>query len=503
VLGVAVNSSQLAALQFPESLSADPKFVDLGGKGQRLYVEKTKGGDVLIHFNFEYYHVVARVIAANVVCSNGIVHIIDRVILLPDETARVVRDQRDLRLLLDAVVKAGLADALDTTAGITLFAPTDRAFIEAGIDIGNTSVAVLKKVLTYHVVPAVAYSTDVKDGEVVPTLEGGKLTLKVDKEGVHVNDARVIAANLLLKNGVAHVIDKVLMPPAALTDPTKTIVENAVATPNLKALVGVLSSKGYEPLLKALNGPGHFTVFAPDNAAFQAARINVSAVEAVTAILNYHVLGVAVNSSQLAALQFPETLSADPKFVDLGGKGQRLYVEKTERGDVLIHFNFEYYHVVARVITPNVVCSNGIVHIIDRVILLPDETARVVRDQRDLRVLLEAVVKAKLADALDTTAGITLFAPTDRAFYEAGINVSATPADVLAKVLKYHVVPAVAYSVDVKDGEVVPTLEGDKLTLHVDKSGVHVNNARVIAANVLLKNGVAHVVDKVLMPPKY
>lgn len=285
-----------------------------------------------------------------------------------------------------------------------------------------------------------------------------------------------------------------------MADPTKTIVENAVATPDLKDLVTVLSSKGYEGLLKALNGPGHFTVFAPDNAAFQAARINVSAVEAVTAILNYHVLGVAVNSSQLAALQFPETLSADPKFVTLGGKGQRLYVEKNERG-VFIHFNFGPYPVVARVTTANVVCSNGIVHIIDRVIFLPDETAHVVRDQRDLRVLLEAVVKAKLADALDTTPGITVFAPTDRAFYEAGINVKNTPADVLAKVLKYHVVPAVAYSTDVKDGEVVPTLEGGKLTLHVNKEGVQVNTARVIHANVLLKNGVAHVIDKVLMPP--
>merc|ERR1719273_222981 len=150
---------------------------------------------------------------------------------------------------------------------------------------------------------SVAFSTDIKDGEKVPTLEGGDLELRLREERVYVNGARVEYANIIVADGVVHIIDNVLIPKGFLVgDPTKTIVENAVATPQLSTLVKVLTTKGYEPVLKALSDPkGTFTVFAPNNEAFAEAKLNVSEVEAITATLLYHTLGVEVKSTDLKA----------------------------------------------------------------------------------------------------------------------------------------------------------------------------------------------------------
>jgi uncharacterized surface protein with fasciclin (FAS1) repeats len=112
----------------------------------------------------------------------------------------------------------------------------------------------------------------------------------------------------------------------------KTIVENAVATPVLSSLVSVLTAPGYEPVLNALNSPGNFTVFAPNNVAFAAAGLDPKDVELVTQVLYYHVLGAVVKSGDLKALQFPSTLMSDTKYVNLGAKGQVLGVSSTAAG---------------------------------------------------------------------------------------------------------------------------------------------------------------------------
>jgi len=277
----------------------------------------------------------------------------------------------------------------------------------------------------------------------------------------------------------------------ALADPTKTIVENAQATPSLSTLVTVLTTKGYEPVLTALSDPkGTFTVFAPNNDAFAEARLNVSEVEAVTATLLYHTLGVEVKSTDLKELQFVHSLSTDPKYVYLNGTGQNLGVSKD--GSVVRVNDI-------RVVLADVVCSNGIVHVIDRVIRLPQKTSTIAKEAK-LNILLEAVVKAGLVDTVDTTPGITIFAPTDTAFYKAKIDPAKVPVATLQAVLANHVVPAVAFSTDLKDGQQVKTLGGATLTVHIRGDHVYVENARVEFPNVITANGVVHVIDAVLQP---
>jgi len=280
----------------------------------------------------------------------------------------------------------------------------------------------------------------------------------------------------------------------------KTIVETAEATPALSSLVSVLTAPGYEPLLKALNGPGTFTVFAPNNDGFARAGLNITDVEKNTAILLMHVLGSVVRAGDLVDLQFPETLSTASKFVNLGeGVGQRLFIEKTGSGHVHIYFGDKR----ATVVLANVECSNGVVHVIDEVVTLPPLISQDILWPR-LHTLARAVDKAGLGNLIDTTAGITLFAPSDTAFRIAGIVIEDTPVDTLVAVLKNHVVATPKYSTEIVDREQLKSLGGGTLTLRKTRNPheFFVNNATVNVDDVLVRNGVAHVINRVLLPSK-
>merc|ERR1712127_596020 len=154
----------------------------------------------------------ANVVIADVECSNGVVHVIDRVITPFPEDIVATATAAGLSTLIQQVVKAGLAEAVLTTPGITVFAPTDAAFA-AIPNLPDLDVATLAEILLYHVAPAPAYSPELSSGP-VPTLNGNTVDVRVSAGGVQVNGANVIVANALVENGVVHVIDRVLIPPS-------------------------------------------------------------------------------------------------------------------------------------------------------------------------------------------------------------------------------------------------------------------------------------------------
>lgn len=280
----------------------------------------------------------------------------------------------------------------------------------------------------------------------------------------------------------------------------KTIVGTAITVPQLSTLVSVLSLPAYAPILNLLNSPGNYTVFAPTNDAFAKAGIDTSNTALVTAVLEYHVLGAAISSGALAALQFPNTLSNDANFVTLpGGQGQHLGVAKAN-GKVTLTYGIDAaVNGAATVVIPDVLCSNGIVHVIDTVLLLP-ELVSMTAVKAGLSTLLYAVLKANLQSLVDTTAGVTIFAPTNDAFAQIP-NLNSLSVAQLTTILAYHVVPAVAFSTDLSNGQSVKTLNGASLSVSITGTGVQINNANVVSANVLVDNGVVHVIDTVLLPP--
>lgn len=241
-----------------------------------------------------------------------------------------------------------------------------------------------------------------------------------------------------------------------------------------------------------MSSPGNYTVFAPNNKAFAAAGLDVADVAKVTAIIEYHILGSVVLSTDLKSQQFPRSIMTDPDYVELGGAGQALDVAMSD--GVWIYFRTG----AAKVILADVLCSNGVVHVIDMVLMLPLSTPATVGAAK-LNTLAKALTMTGLLDAVDLTPSLTIFAPTDEAFAALG-DINAIPMKTLAAVLEYHVVPAVAYSVDVQNGT-LPTLLGQELKITVGKN-IKINGATdVIALNILTKNGVIHIIDKVLIPP--
>jgi len=293
---------------------------------------------------------------------------------------------------------------------------------------------------------------------------------------------------------------------AALAYAQRSIVETAVATPQLSTLVSVLTLPAYAPVLNLLSGPGPFTVFAPNNAAFAQANIDPNQVALVTAVLQYHVLSGRVLSTDLApGANIATTLLNNPAYVNLGN-GVNARVNAVRSGNnVQLSWSVPTGQFLANVVAANVICTNGVVHIIDRVMFFPDDVPTTARNG-GLTTLVEAVVLANLANAVTNTAALTIFGPTNGAF--AAVNWRGlTPAQLVA-VLTYHVVPAVVYSTQLSNGQRAPTLNGQQLVVNIVGSSVGLSdtNGRALATvalpNVLTKNGVVHVIDRVMVPPQ-
>merc|ERR1712147_478050 len=222
----------------------------------------------------------------------------------------------------------------------------------------------LAAVLTYHVVSGAAvYSKDLPQN--VKTLQGQDVVITSSSDGVRINrNSKVTVADIAAKNGVVHIIDTVLIPPSPTTmapaKASKNIVELAVATPALSTLVTALKAGD---LVGALQGPGPFPVFAPTNAAFgklpkaELARLlEPRNVKDLVAVLTYHVVsGAAVYSKDLKPTQNVKTL-----------QGQDVLITSSSDG-VRINRN-------SKVTMADIAATNGVVHIIDTVLMPPSPT---------------------------------------------------------------------------------------------------------------------------------
>lgn len=260
----------------------------------------------------------------------------------------------------------------------------------------------------------------------------------------------------------------------------KDIVDTAVAAGSFTKLAAALTSAG---LIDVLKGPGPFTVFAPNDtafAAFETANPGVLAglsKAALTEILTYHVVaGAAVASKDLKDEQVFSTVSGSPVLID------------TSSGVKVDD---------AKVTTADVVATNGVIHVIDRLILPPkDDIVATAIAAGTFTKLAAALTAADLVTALQGKGPFTVFAPTDAAFAKLA---SVPTGDALKNVLLYHVVAGAVGSGDLVAGPVPTQLTGKSVTVSLT-GGVKINDSKVTTANILAKNGVIHVVDTVLIP---
>ena len=396
----------------------------------------------------------------------------------------IVVNSPDHTILEIAVLAAGLEGTLAGPGPFTVFAPTDAAFaaLPAGtIDAVLADTDLLTSILTYHVVSGDVRSTDLMDGMVVATLNGKDITVTINTDGVFINNAQVTVADVVADNGVVHVLDMVLLPPS------NTITDIVVNSPDHTILETAVLAAGLEGTLA---GPGPFTVFAPTDAAF--AALPAGTIDAVladtdllTSILTYHVVSGDVRSTDLMDGMVVATLNGKDITVTINTDG--VFINN------------------AQVTVADVVADNGVVHVIDAVLLPPSNTvADVIINSPDHNTLEVAVIAAGLVETLQGEGPFTVFAPTDAAFSSLPAGTVETllmdPTGDLTTVLLYHVLGSDVRSTDLTDGQIATTLNSQEITVTINTDGVFINNAQVTTADIVTDNGVVHVLDGVLIP---
>ena len=459
--------------------------------------------------------------------------------------------------LVAALVKADLVSTMQSAGPFTVFAPTDQAFTDAGIDLDafttDEDIAALTNILLYHVYSGAVYAADVTDGLAVEMVNGDYAQFTVTDGTVMIEGSTVTTADVMASNGVIHVIDKVLMPPApytgigicyntathtivagasmeecgsymyvenysmggqeftgcyntvthVLADTTQAICESYMWTPPVDIALTAMSTGIHNSLVAALSasnlvstlqGDGPFTVFAPTDQAFADAGIDLAAfttdedIATLTDILLYHVYSGAVNAADVTdGLTVAMVNGDDASFT-------------VSDGTVMVGD--------ATVTLADVPASNGVIHVIDKVLMPPADLVDIAAVAMSTGVhdsLVAALVKADLVSTLQGDGPFTVFAPTDQAFADAGIDLAAFTTDediaTLTDILLYHVYSGAVNAADVTDGLTVAMVNGDDASFTVSDGTVMVGDATVTTADVAASNGVIHVIDKVLMPP--
>lgn len=286
----------------------------------------------------------------------------DNNVVTPKSITDIVVERSDFSILEAAVTRAGLASAL-SNGTLTVFAPNDAAFIAYGIPdvaaVNTIPEATLKSILEYHVLNSTVEASDIAtaDNQATATLGGQNSYITKNAAGVSINGAMVTTPDVDASNGVIHVIDRVLTPPSM------SLLEIARGSDNLTYLVAAVTraSSGSTTVLDALSSTTNaFTVFAPTNQAFIdagfATEADVSAADpaTLTSILLYHVVPGRVFSTNLTSGDVT-TAATTPLSIDLTNG-----VKLTGTGNGTN---------AATVTSANRLATNGVVHIIDRVLL--------------------------------------------------------------------------------------------------------------------------------------
>ena len=382
----------------------------------------------------------ATVTTADVQASNGVIHVIDKVLMPPVDLVDIPTVATSTGVhtaLVAALSQAGLVETLQGAGPFTVFAPTDAAFTAAGIDLSELTteagLATLTDILLYHVVSGQVNASDVTDGLVAPAVNGDNLTFAVSNGTVTVNGANVTIADVATSNGVIHVIDAVLMPPAdpvgppgeicyninthmivagadeatcgafmylenytmngqeitgcynsithAVSNVSQAVCESYMWTPSVDIAMtagatgihtSLVAALAQANLVATLQGDGPFTVFAPTDAAFTAAGINLddfttdAQIAALADILLFHVVSGQVNAADVTDGLVAAAFNGDDlTFV-------------VSNGTVTVNG--------ATVILADVPASNGVIHVIDAVLMPPTDVVEPVLPDCDVTV---------------------------------------------------------------------------------------------------------------------
>ncbi|KAM3615358.1 uncharacterized protein V6R79_000909 [Siganus canaliculatus] len=422
----------------------------------------------------------ARIIYGNQVATNGVVHVIDRVISAVGSTIQdVIEVDDDLTTLSDVFQNSGLLEKLGQEGHYTLFAPTNEAFQSLGSEVlerlqGDKEV--LKALLNFHLLDSMQCSEAIMAGSSYQTMEGNNIEIGCDGESLTVNGIKMVKKkDIVTTNGVIHLIDHVLMP-----DSAKQVME--LLGTSQSTFGDMVSELG----LSAAMRPGaEYTLLAPLNVAFNDEVMSMDQ-RLLKIILENHVLKNKIVLGQLYNGQQLETI---------GGKLLRVFIYRTA---VCIEN--------ACLIRGSKEGSNGALHLM-KTLLKPAEKSmfEILTENGGFKIFLSLMEAAELTDLLKQEGDFTLFAPSDKAF--AGL--SARDLDLLKRdinalrtILLYHINNGIFIGGGLETGvtNLLKTFQGSNLRVMLANNTIRVNSVEVPESDIMATNGAIHFVDQVLYP---
>uniref|UniRef100_A0A6Q2Z9S5 Transforming growth factor-beta-induced protein ig-h3 n=1 Tax=Esox lucius TaxID=8010 RepID=A0A6Q2Z9S5_ESOLU len=413
----------------------------------------------------------ARLVKTDQHATNGIVHVVDRVITaITNDVHSFIDTDENLDTLRTAVAAAGLTSMLESDGHYTVFAPTNEAFEKIPPEMLNRILGdpvALKDLLNYHILKNMHCSESIVSGTPMETLQGTVLEVGCDGSEMTLNGKAIIEKrDQLGTNGVVHFINELLIP-----DSAKTLLELAQGS-----VVTTATKMFVDAGLKAhLIGSEPLTLLAPQNEAF---KDGVRMTDQLKRLLRNHILKEQLSSKSLYHGQELETL---------GGMKLRVFVYRNslciENSCIAAHDKtgrFASMFTVDKVLTPPMGTIMDVLKADDR-----------------FSLLVGAIQTAGMTELMNQAGPHTVFAPTNDAFSalpKADLNRLMGNPQELASVLKYHMGKEILVSGGVGSHTRLKPLHGDKLELNMKNQTVYVNKVPVVEADLMATNGVVHAV---------
>ncbi|HSG63192.1 MAG TPA: fasciclin domain-containing protein [Pseudomonadales bacterium] len=458
----------------------------------------------------------AMVTVVDVEASNGVVHVIDTVLIPPADpdpatvdltiTELAINDP-DFSTLVTALQAAGLADTLANAEGtFTVFAPTNEAFAKIPERLLTAILAdteLLTQLLLQHVIVGAAVDSPTAYsliGAQATMANDAMLDIALEDRMLTIGGATITDVDTYAANGIAHVIDTVIIGDLVLPEVTYNINEIVAMSDDHNTLQAALEATGLDAALD--DDSATFTLFAPTDAAFAAVgeeTINalLADTDALTDILLYHAIAAEIDSSAAIAAAGTTVAMVNGDSVGISVVEGKVYINN------------------AMVTVVDIEAVNGVVHVIDMVLMPPAEPdaetmamniAEIAVASEGFSTLVAALTAANLVDTLaDETATFTVFAPTDAAFAAIPsdtLNAILADADTLSAILLQHVIAGAAvdavtaYSLNGNQAEMA---SGAMLDIAISEGQLTIGGAKVTTTDIYAANGIIHVIDAVIV----
>uniref|UniRef100_A0A5F8GQG6 Periostin n=1 Tax=Monodelphis domestica TaxID=13616 RepID=A0A5F8GQG6_MONDO len=421
----------------------------------------------------------ARIIHGNQIATNGVVHVIDRVLTqIGTSIQDFLEAEDDLSSFRAAAITSDLLEALGRDGHFTLFAPTNEAFekLPRGVleRIMGDKVA-SEALLKYHILNTLQCSEAIMGGAVFETLEGHTVEIGCDGESLTVNGVKMVnRKDIVTNNGVIHLIDQVLIP-----DSAKQVIE--LAGKQQTTFTDLMAQLG---LASHLKPDGEYTLLAPTNNAFTDDTLRMDQ-RLLKLILQNHILKVKVGLNELYNGQHLETL---------GGKQLRVFVYRTA---ICIENSC--------MLRGSKQGRNGAIHVFQEIIKPAEKSLHeTLKQDKRFSIFLNLLEAADLKDTLIQPGEWTLFVPTNDAFKgmtNEEKEILIRDKNALQNIILYHLTPGVfigGFEPGVTN--ILKTTQGSKIFLKGVNNTLLVNEVKSKESDVMTTNGVIHVVDKLLYP---